>query len=178
MQNIFHKMKGTSKVPPRPKLQEPLVALIGSGLTLIIMAFFNIHFQKNLGLPLLMAPLGASCVLVFAVSQSPLAQPRNILGGHVISAIIGVTVYQFIGDSPMLAMTIAVPLAIAAMDMIGVLHPPGGATAFITAAGGEAIHTLGYWYVLTPCMLGSIILIMIALIFNNVPKEQQYPLFW
>lgn len=178
MKEFFAKMKGLSKAPPRPGYKEILLAFAGSFAALALLSLLHGLFFNFTGLPLIMAPLGASAVLVFGAFRSPLAQPRNVIGGHIISSLIGVTVYQMAGDNPALAVSLAVPLAIAAMHLTGTLHPPGGATAFVTAAGGSAIHSLGYWYVLSPCALGSLVMILTALVINNIPREQRYPQFW
>ena len=95
------------------------------------------------------------------------------------SALVGITVYQLTGGgNEIVGVSLAIPLAIGLMHMTGTLHPPGGATAFITVAGGESIHSLGYWYVLSPCLAGSVLMVAIALCVNNIPPRQRYPLFW
>lgn len=178
MNAYFNKMKGLSKAPPLPDKQVVLAAFAGSCIAMVAIGFLHGLFVSKTGLPLLVAPFGASAVLVFGAMRSPLAQPRNVVGGHIVAALVGVTVYQIVGDFPMLAVSLAVPTAIALMHLTGTLHPPGGATAFLTAAGGSHVHALGYWYVLTPCALGASIMVLIALIVNNIPKKQQYPQFW
>jgi CBS-domain-containing membrane protein len=178
VRQYFSKMRGVSQPPPLPRKKEVVLAFVGSCLALSFIALMHESFSNALGLPLIMAPFGASAVLVFGAFRSPLAQPRNVLGGHVISALIGVSVYYLVGDAQVLAISLAVPTAIAVMYLSGTLHPPGGATAFVTAAGGSSIHALGYWYVLSPCALGSIILILFGLVINNIPAKQQYPQFW
>lgn len=178
MNTYFQKMKGLSKAPPLPGRQTVIFAFVGSCLSMLLIALLHEAFVSATGMPLLVAPFGASAVLVFGAMRSPLAQPRNVIGGHVLSALVGVTVYQLVGDSPVLAVSLAVPTAIALMHLTGTLHPPGGATAFLTAAGDSGIHALGYWYVLTPCALGTALMILIALVVNNIPKKQQYPQFW
>ena len=128
--------------------------------------------------PLLIGSFGASAVLCFGATKSPLAQPRNLVGGHFISALVGVTVCQLIGAESVLAVSLAVPLAIAAMLMTGTLHPPGGATALTAVTGGQAIYGLGYGYVFIPCLLGAVILLVTALVCNNMSRHCQYPLYW
>lgn len=178
MSGYLHKMRGVSKAPPLPGWRDVALAFGGSCLALGCIALLHDLLFSTVGLPFIMAPLGASAVLVFGAIRSPLAQPRNVIGGHVISGIIGVTVYQLVGDAHILAIALAVPSAIAAMHISGTLHPPGGATAFVTAAGGMEIHAMGYWYVLTPCALGSILLVLFGLLVNNIPEKQHYPQFW
>lgn len=178
MKVLMRKMTGVTKAPPLPDKAAVLTAFLGSCAALSLIGVLHGVCVQSTGLPLLMAPFGASAVLVFGAPQSPLAQPRNVVGGHVLSALIGVLVFQVCGEAPMLAVSIAVPTAIALMHMTGTLHPPGGATAFVAAAGGSGVHVLGYWYVLAPCALGSMLMIAVALFVNNLPKEQRYPLFW
>ena len=171
-------MRGVSKAPPLPGLREVVLGFLGSAIAMLVIGLLHGLCLGATGLPLLVAPFGASAVLVFGAFRSPLAQPRNVVGGHVVSALVGVTVYQLVGDASLLAVSLAVPSAIAAMHLTGTLHPPGGATAFVAAAGGSGVHALGYWYVLAPCALGSSLMILIALFFNNLPQKQQYPQFW
>lgn len=178
MKNFLSKMKGGAQAPPTAGRPEIILAFIGSCAALSILGLAHRLFFDSTGLPLIMAPFGASAVLVFGAFRSPLAQPRNVIGGHVLSGFIGVTVYQLIGEHQALAVSLAVPAAIALMHLSGTLHPPGGATAFLAAAGGPAIHELGYWFVLAPCALGGLIMILVALLVNNLLKQHRYPQFW
>lgn len=178
MRTLLGKMKGVGKAPPLTGVREALMAFIGSGLALTAIAALHEVCADSIGLPLLMAPFGASAVLVFGAFNSPLAQPRNVVGGHILSALVGVTVFQLLGSFPALAVGVAVAAAIAVMHLTGTLHPPGGATAFVAVAGGSAIHELGYWYALMPCALGSGLMVALALLINNLPKKQRYPQFW
>lgn len=123
----------------------------------------------------LIGSFGASCVLVYGVIQSPLAQPRNLVGGHLISAIVGVTVQKLLPDILWLSAPLAVSLSIVFMQITKTLHPPGGATALIAVTGSPAIIKLGYWYVITPVFIGALILLSAALIFNNITTNRQYP---
>lgn len=123
----------------------------------------------------LIGSFGASCVLVYGVIQSPLAQPRNLVGGHIISALVGVTTAKLFPDTLWLASALAVAFAIVAMQMTKTLHPPGGATALIAVTGSPAILKLGYWYVITPVLSGALILLLVALIFNNMTTNRHYP---
>ena len=113
-----------------------------------------------------------------AAIRSPLAQPRNLVGGHFLSALVGVSCYFLFPGTLWLASCLAVATAIALMHVTKTLHPPGGATALIAVTGGEGIHQLGYLYAFVPCLLGALIMLAIALIVNNIPKAQRYPQFW
>lgn len=123
----------------------------------------------------LIGSFGASCVLIYGAIQSPLAQPRNLVGGHVLSAAIGVSVYKLFPDTISLAAPLAVSLSIVAMQVTKTLHPPGGATALIAVIGTPGIKELGYWYVLSPVLSGCIILLIVALVFNNITADRSYP---
>lgn len=118
---------------------------------------------------------GASSVLIFGIIQSPLAQPRNLIGGHVLSAIVGVTVQKMIPDYLWIAAPLAVALSIIVMQMSKTLHPPGGATALIAVTGSPQLIALGYWYVLSPVLSGALILFVTAYLVNNIPHHRQYP---
>lgn len=123
----------------------------------------------------LIGSFGASSVLVYGAIQSPLAQPRNLIGGHIVSAIVGVTIYKIIPDIIWLNAPLAVGLSIVLMQVTKTLHPPGGATALIAVIGSEKVKTLGYTYVLSPVLTGCLILFLVALIFNNVTEHRSYP---
>jgi CBS domain-containing membrane protein len=123
----------------------------------------------------LIGSFGASAVLVYGATNSPLAQPRNLVGGHVISAIVGVTIHKLIPGEIWLSSALAVSTAIVMMQITKTVHPPGGATALIANIGSEKIKALGFIYVLSPVFTGVIILLIVALIFNNIPKNRYYP---
>lgn len=119
-----------------------------------------------MGLPLLIAPMGASAVLLFAASGSPLAQPWNVIGGNTIAAFVGVFTYMWLKD-PIAASGVAVAASIGLMSLLGCLHPPSGAVALTAVLGGSAIHELGYLFVIWPVGVNSVLLLVAALIFNN-----------
>ena len=123
--------------------------------------------------PLLIAPMGASAVLLFAVPASPLAQPWSIIGGNLVAALIGVTCALWIGD-PFQAAALAVAGAIGAMFALRCLHPPSGAVALTAVLGGPAVHDLGYGFLLVPVGLNSLLLLLVALLFNNLTRHR-YP---
>jgi CBS-domain-containing membrane protein len=123
----------------------------------------------------LIGSFGASSVLIYGAINSPLAQPRNLIGGHVLCAIVGVTVYKLIPGQLWLSSALSVSLSIVLMQMTKTLHPPGGATALIANIGSEKIHALGYFYVLNPVLAGALILLLVAIIFNNSTNHRHYP---
>lgn len=123
----------------------------------------------------LIGSFGASAVLIFGATNSPLAQPRNLVGGHLVSALVGVTVYKLVPGELWFASSLAVALAIVGMQVTKTMHPPGGATALIANIGSEKIKALGFSYVVSPVLSGVIVLLVVALIVNNIPTHRNYP---
>ncbi len=174
----FRKMKGGTQSPPRVKLPEIVWSWIGSLLGIASVAYLNDGYFEGSDLILIIGSFGASAVLIYGATKSPLAQPPNLLGGHIISALIGVSAYKVLAPHLWLAGAVGVATAIAAMHLTKTLHPPGGATALIAVIGGEKVHNLGYLYTLIPVAAGAAIMLLIALLINNIPKTRKYPEFW
>jgi CBS domain-containing membrane protein len=145
-------------------------ALIGIFLTGLVT---RLVLGPSANVPLLIAPMGASAVLLFAAPASPLAQPWSIIGGNMISAIIGVTCALSIAD-PTLAAAMAVTSAIGVMFALRCLHPPGGAVALTAVLGEPTIHAQGFYFVLSPVGINSLLLLLVALLFNN-STGRRYP---
>lgn len=123
----------------------------------------------------LIGSFGASSVLIYGAIESPLAQPRNLIGGHVISALVGVTVFKIVPDIIWLSAPLAVAFSIVLMQFTKTMHPPGGATALIAVSSTGKIPALGYGYVFSPVLTGCIILLITALVFNNMTPNRSYP---
>ena len=123
----------------------------------------------------LIGSFGASSVLIYGIVNSPLAQPRNLVGGHVICALVGVTVHYIIPNEIWLSSAFAVSISIVMMQITKTLHPPGGATALIATTGTAKINALGYFYVLSPIFTGVMILFIVAVICNNATPHRRYP---
>lgn len=123
----------------------------------------------------LIAPMGASAVLLFAVPSSPLAQPWSVMGGNFCAALIGITCTKlFFAGAPVVAASLAVSLSIAAMFMLRCIHPPSGAVALTMVMGGPAVHAAGYSFMLVPVMLNSFIITLLAVLYNNA-VGRRYP---
>lgn len=155
--------------------KEHFWSFVGAFVGIALIAFFQSQSLSPNENIFLIGSFGASCVLVYGAIQSPLAQPRNLIGGHVISAIIGVTVYKLLPDIIWLTAPLAVALSIVVMQVTKTLHPPGGATSLIAVIGSEKVKALGYMYVLSPVFTGALMLLVVALIFNNMTKHRRYP---
>jgi CBS domain-containing membrane protein len=155
--------------------KEHFWSFLGSFVGIGIIAYIQSRiFPLNDNL-FLIGSFGASSVLIYGAIQSPLAQPRNLVGGHVVSALVGVTVYTFVPGILWITAPLAVSLSIVLMQVTKTLHPPGGATALIAVIGSEKIKALGFLYVLSPVLSGALILLLVAFIFNNVTKNRYYP---
>lgn len=154
--------------------KEHVLTFIGSFVGIGLIGLLNSQYLVASDNLFLIGSFGASSVLVYGLINSPLAQPRNLIGGHVICAIIGVTIFKLFAGELWLACALAVSLSIVAMQITKTLHPPGGATALIAVTGGKKIAELGYMYVLSPVLTGVLILFAVALIFNNL-RHRKYP---
>lgn len=154
----------------RERLIACLGALIGIALTGLVSGWI---VGEGPHIPLIVAPMGATAVLLFAVPASPLAQPWPIIGGNTISALIGVTAAYFI-PNPVLAIGVGVSLAIAAMSLTRCLHPPGGAAALTALIGGSAVTSSGFLFPFVPVCLNSIILVGLGIVFHRL-SGRTYP---
>ena len=153
---------------------EKLVASLGGVIGISLVSFISFSVSGATGAALIVPSMGASAVLLFAVPHGKLSQPWSLVGGHVISALVGVVCYKLFKD-PYLASGLAVGLAIGAMHVLNCIHPPGGATALAAVIGGPAIHSLGFSYVLSPILLNTLIILIIAIIFNGFFPWRRYP---
>lgn len=153
---------------PQMTLRYALWGMISA--TVAILAIFKI--TTLVGHPLLIGSFGASAVLLFGATESPLAQPRNLIGGHVLSGIVAVVVVALLGSTPW-SIAVGVGLAIFVMNITHTTHPPGGATALIGVQGAAKAS-----FVLVPVLAGAIILLLVALFTNNVVYHRSYPKHW
>lgn len=155
--------------------KEQFWSFLGSFIGIGLIAYSQSQQFLHQDVVYLIGSFGASSVLVYGIIESPFSQPRNLVGGHVISAFIGVTVEHLLPNTMFLAAPLAVSLSIVVMQITKTLHPPGGATALIAIISSEQIKDLGYWYVLSPVLSGVLILFFTALIFNNMTSVRRYP---
>lgn len=155
-------------------LKERLIGCLGALIGICITGLVcGLVMGNDAHLPLIVAPIGASAVLLFAVPASPLAQPWSIVGGNTISAFVGVAVLTLVRD-PAIAIGLAVALAILAMSLTRSLHPPGGAAALTAVIGGAAVTRAGFWFPLVPVAINSLILVGVGMLFHRL-AGRQYP---
>jgi CBS domain-containing membrane protein len=168
-----------SWLPGTVSRAEQLRAATGALCGLIITALFAHYLLARTGTSIFMiAPMGASAVLLFAVPASPLAQPWSVFGGNVISGLIGVACVRWFGDSMPLPVLggVATGLAIAAMFALRCLHPPGGAVALTTVLGGPVVHAAGFEFVLLTVAIDTALLVAVAIVYNNLTGRRYPPL--
>lgn len=175
---------------PPQVLAHPLeifASFIGSFAGMVTLVALHYEALSQLELAMVIGSFAASAVLLFSVPAAPLAQPRNLVVGHTLSAIVGVTIRILIvqdacgGSSiPCLwsSAALAVSLAIVVMEFTGSVHPPGGATAFIAVLAEGKLQSEGYLFVLFPALIGALIMLVVALITNNLFPERCYPQYW
>ncbi|MBT4141194.1 MAG: HPP family protein [Candidatus Latescibacteria bacterium] len=181
MKHYFLRMKATGECPPRKPFSKIVWSWIGAFLGIYLVSIFGQYLEivamDNL---FLIGSFGASAVLVYGAPLAEFFQPRNLVGGHVVSAVIGVTVFALFGDVTALTGSLAVSLAIVAMHFSRTLHPPGGATSLIAVIGGDHVHALRYAYVFSPVLVGALVMLLVALLVNNLSTndKRHYPVYW
>ena len=156
-----------SSAPMRPPVRSMLVAGLGAFLAIMVLLYLQAASQ----LTWLMASFGASCLIVFALPDSPLAQPRNVIAGHVLSAATGIAMAHFVGVTPV-SMALAVALAIVLMLWTRTPHPPAGANPIIVMVMGSS-----WSFLLFPVLLGALILVAVACAVHKI-NRQSYPKYW
>ncbi|MDQ0287104.1 CBS-domain-containing membrane protein [Desulfofundulus luciae] len=166
----LRKMLGSRRTAPlsAPSWKELLVSWFGTFSGIGVVAVLTLVYN----MPMIVPSFGASALLIYGLPDAPLAQPRNVIGGHIISAICGVTVYALFGLTWWSA-ALAASLAVLLMLITRTAHPPGGATAL-----GAVLAKASPMYILTPVALGAAILVLVGLITNNLLPERKYPRYW
>ena len=155
--------------------RERLISGVGGGLSILIVFALTLRTEAALGeQALLFASMGATAVLLFAVPHSLLSRPWNVIGGHMVSGLIGVITHRLVGDT-VLAAALASGLAITAMYYLDCLHPPGGASALIPVIAGPAGDGYGLWMVIFPIGTGALIMVLFAVLYNLPFAWRRYP---
>lgn len=170
VEKYLFKIRGNKRSVPldRPNHKHILWSWLGSFIGIAATAYLSV----KTGVPLLIAPFGATSVLIFGVPDSPLAQPRNVIGGNFIAALVSLTLLHLFGAEPW-TMGMAVATAIGIMQLTGTVHPPSGAVALVV------MMTEPSWqFLLTPALEGSMILVLCAVVFNNLAEDRTYPKHW
>lgn len=168
MNTFFSKMRGGAECPPRPSFRHITISWLGGFLAIGAVAYLATVSHS----PLVLGSFGATCVLVFGFPESPFSQPRNVIAGHFWSSLVGLVFLTLLG-AHWWSMALAAGTAIAIMQLTRTVHPPAGSNPVIV------MLTAPTWeFLLTPTLLGALILVMVAVLFNNIPKERAYPKYW
>jgi len=153
---------------------EKLISALGAFIGILLVFHISHYFLQGMHSYLVIASMGASAVLLFALPHSPLSQPWSLIGGHLVAATIGVVCAKVIPDI-FFAASLAVGITVAAMYYLRCIHPPGGATALSAVVGGSAVHELGFQFVLTPVLINVLVLACVAIAFNYLFHWRRYP---
>jgi CBS-domain-containing membrane protein len=177
------RMRGGSSRPAvgRAPLPVVLLAMCAGFIGIFLISIPSLYSDLPASTKLfLIGSFGASAVLLYAAPKSEFAQPRNLLVGQAIAATIGVTAYKLFGGHVGVAGGLAVAATIGIMQITNAVHPPAGATALIAVLGPASVHKLGYLFVLTPVLTGAAILLLVAIVVNNLSPDENrhYPLRW
>lgn len=169
MISIMKKIKGDgAPPPPQPATKAVLLAWLGGFMAIAAVALLSDAFSTIL----VLGSFGASCVLVFGYPDAPFSQPRNVVFGHLLSSFIGLACLTVLGPA-WWAMAIAVGTAIAVMMLTRTVHPPAGSNpviVFLTAPTWE--------FLLFPTFVGAAVIVVVALAYNNITREGNYPKYW
>lgn len=155
---------------------EKLLSALGAFIGIYLIFYTSTFFLQGTSSYLIVASMGASAVLLFAVPHGPLSQPWSLIGGHLISAVIGVSCAKFIPDV-FIAAPLAVGIAVGAMYYFHCIHPPGGATALSAVVGGYEVQQLGYQFIFTPVLINVATIISVAFVFNYFFTWRRYPAY-
>jgi CBS-domain-containing membrane protein len=161
-------MSGYGRSPLKVVPKTALIGLCGGFIAIGILALLT-DITSTMWL---MAPFGASCVLAFGVWDAPLSQPRNIVGGHLVSTSIGLILFHLFGNE-VWVIALGIGLSIALMHVTRTTHPPAGADPIVVILAGSP-----WSFLLTPVLMGSLVIVLTALLINNLDEHRKYPTFW
>jgi CBS domain-containing membrane protein len=178
IKTYLHKMKTKQKRPPAKPISKILWSAVGSFLGIYLIAVFGKLFSTDF--VFLLGSFGASAVLVYGAPEAPFSQPRNLIGGHILSAFCGVICVKIFGFLPFeILCAVSVALSVFVMHFTATMHPPGGATALIYVMGSD-LYTIGWLYPIAPIGVGAFLMLIVALLVNNISSNEKrhYPVYW
>lgn len=176
VKNYLGKMRGTAVSRAAPCWRDALWSWVGAFIGMTGVGWISAQSMQAHTL-LMIGSFGATSVLLYAAPESPFAQPRNVLGGSVLSALCGFATWMLFGDN-WIAAAVAVSTSILIMQLTHTLHPPGGATALIAVIGSNELHDLGWVYAFFPIGLGCLLMLTVAVLINNLARHRRYPQHW
>ncbi|WP_332634915.1 HPP family protein [Halalkalibacter flavus] len=166
-EQYIHKMKGVSAQYQAVRLTDSFISAGGGLITMIIISILAV----SLGYPMALGPIGATCLLVFAAYEGPFSQPRHIIGGHILSTVVALSIWDLFGRSHI---TIGITLAVVVLLMLitKMMHPPAAASAIV------AINSQAGWGLLLTIAISAIIVVGISVLYNNLFESRTYPQRW
>lgn len=180
----FSKWRGGTDTPLAPEpVRQLAVSWLGALLVILLLAALDQHAGPPGRFEWLIASFGASAVLMFGLPAAKLSQPRNVVGGHVISALCGIVVRHIIrpsyadGKVNFVSAALGMSLSLTAMQATGTTHPPAGATGLLAAIADPIPAWEGFRFLVT-ALAGSCIMVVMALLYNNLVPGRRYPTFW
>ncbi len=153
--------------------KEFIISVVGAFIGTLIASFFSSTILQAEDLPLILASTGASAILIFSLPFSPVSQPWNLVGGHLVSAFVGVSCYVLVPNE-LVASSLSIPFSMLLMHYLRCMHPPGGATAITAVIGGANVHALGYAFIIIPVFVNAIILLSIAMAIATFREENPF----
>ena len=175
MKVYLRRMKTKTLCPEKKSRKQILWSWLGSFAGIYLLSILSREYTL-----FLIGSFGATAVLIYGAPDSDFAQPRNLLGGHIFSAIIGIITFKLFHSDLPLACALAVSLAIVIMHFTRTMHPPGGATALIAVIGGTKVTNLGFSFVVYPVAPGALAMLFVAILVNNFSRDslRHYPKYW
>lgn len=167
--SYLEKFKGQSQpLPPTPAINQILFVWLGAVIAAFVIGFLAYYTKQ----PLVLGSFGASIFVLFILPDTPFAQPRNVIGGHFVSTLVGLLFFHFVGPD-WWSMALSLGTALAFMQLLNVPHPPAGSNpiiVFLVAANWD--------FLLTPTLIGAVLLVIVSLFYNNLSKKRSYPKYW
>lgn len=169
MNNYFKKFKGTSRcLLPFPDIRSLGFVWLGGVLAISVIGYLAYLIEQ----PLILGSFGATCFIIFIVPDAPFAQPRSVIGGHLVSTLVGLIFFHYVSNE-WWSMALALGTALTVMQLLKVPHPPAGSNpliVFLSAANWD--------FIITPTLIGAVLLVIVALFYNNLSSERSYPTYW
>ena len=165
----FQKFKGLSApLPKAPSLSQVVFIWLGAFLAAAVVAYLAYISNQ----PLVLGSFGASIFILFILPDSPFAQPRNVIGGHFLSTLVGLIFLHFVSPE-WWSMALSLATALSLMQLLRVSHPPAGSNPFIVF-----LVSANWEFLIMPTLLGAILLVIVALFYNNISNDRSYPQYW
>lgn len=174
MMNLKQFLRFITVDPVNLSIKGKLLSVISSFIAILIVAWITQKSGVNTAYPIIVASMGASAVILFIMPGSPLAQPWPLVGGHLVSAVIGITCAQLFADT-IVASACASGGSVLAMLLLRCLHPPGAATALTPIIAGDPVNFMNYSFVLMPVGINVAIMLVMAIAINRWVLRHEYP---